>query len=172
MPLDQIVVETLVDVDGVAWRATNDSTSGFTRWGASSFIAINKLLKSKSYYHQTYSIVHIKFWSIMSNYIYSMDREKKICFHNWLMNDFALMEHQKPVLWNQNDSMCIGSSVKSLTAPTYQNFGFISILFMFPRRFRTFKNYFFLIIYKIYIIILTILQVLQELHFETKNKSI
>ena len=31
MPLDQIVVETLVDVDGVAWRATNDSTSGFTR---------------------------------------------------------------------------------------------------------------------------------------------
>ena len=34
----------------------------------------------------------------MSNYIFSMDREKKICFHNWLMNDFALMEHQKPVL--------------------------------------------------------------------------
>ena len=58
IPLDQIVVETLVD--GVAWRATNDLTSGFTRWGASSFIAINKLLKSK-----VNIIKHIKVWRIL-----------------------------------------------------------------------------------------------------------
>lgn len=33
--VDQEAVETLVG--GVAWRATNDLTSGLTRWGASSF---------------------------------------------------------------------------------------------------------------------------------------
>lgn len=35
-PTDQRAVEN------VAWRATNDSTSGFTRWGASSLNQVNR----------------------------------------------------------------------------------------------------------------------------------